>query len=204
MPEISRRTGKRKKRPVTFEAYLGRFRLLQYALEKDERSLKWIRGDSYRAFLRRFGRSQDAVLSSVVITEETLVRRIQKRQRLCERYASRLVRAIARIPAPELREYALLHYLYGLTHEDIADQSFFSVRTVYRHGNKAKTALKEALLKVGPRCRPISPGKFYVKGILPRRVYDLDPVSRSVAEVAVRRWGNPSWKGLIGREDLGA
>jgi hypothetical protein len=176
---------------LTFEEYLARFRLLRHALEKDERALLMISGAPYRDFERLFSSSRDPALARMVLTEPKLRERIEKRRRLCERYAARLARGVEKIGVEELREYARLHYLYGLTHEMIAEQSFFSVRTVYRHGKKAKEAMEKALLEVSPKIRRIPSGRFGVKGPLRMKDYRVDRVSHSVATLNARKNSAP-------------
>lgn len=164
---------------MTLDEYVARFQLLQHSAEKDERSLKLMSSGAYQAFLHRFGNAQDPMISSLLISEVALRKKYEKKQRLCERYALRLTRAISQIPSGELREYALNHFLYGLTHEEIAEQSFYSVRTVYRHAKKAKEALRCALLSVQPKLRRTQPGRYRVKGKLPRREKRMDATTKS-------------------------
>ena len=176
---------------MTMEEYLARFRLLQHAAEKDERTLALLKSPAYRSFIHRFKNSEDPVLSCTVLTEKALTARLEKRQRLCERYASRIARVIAGIQTPELKEYALYHFLYGLTHEEIAERSYFSVRTVYRHAKKAREDLRIELLRVSPKIKKIPSCKFSVQGKLKRRSFLMDEVSRSVAICTARRRGVP-------------
>lgn len=176
---------------MNLEEYLARFRLLQHAAEKDERNLEMFSQEGYRSFVHRFSASSDPVLSRMVLTEEVLQRRLKKRQRLCERYAARIARAVEKIPVEELREYARLHFLYGLTHETIAEQSFYSVRTVYRHGKKAREEMRKALLAAMPKRKKIPPARFRVKGILRIKNYEIDRVSHSVATLTARKKSAP-------------
>ena len=172
---------------MTFDEYLNRYRLLQHALERDERSLALMQKAPCRQFLHQLEGTSNATLQGVILTREVLQNRIFRRKRICQRYALRLARAIGEISVPELREYATFHYLYGLTHEEIAESSFYSVRTVYRHGKKAKKALEEALLRVGPKRKEIPSSRFHVKGRLPRKNYGVDRISRSIATLTARR-----------------
>lgn len=166
---------------MTLDEYVARFRFLQHSAEKDERSLKLLSSGAYRAFLHRFEKAQDPMISSVLISEKALRKSLDKKQRLCERYALRLTRAIAQIPPGELKEYALNHFLYGLTHEEIAEQSFYSVRTVYRYAKKAKEALTRAMLSVQPRRIRTKPARYKVKGELSRKEKKMDYQTRCVA-----------------------
>ena len=119
---------------LTFDEYLNRYRLLQHALEKDERSFALMQKAPCQRFFHEVEGTSHAALLGVSFTEEALRKRILRRKRICQRYALRLARAIEKISVPELKEYATFHYLYGLTHEEIAESSFYCVRTVYRHG----------------------------------------------------------------------
>ncbi len=166
---------------MTLDEYIARFRLLQHSAEKDERSLNLYSSGAYRSFLRRFEGAKDPLLSSVLISEKKLRQDFEKKQRLCERYAIRLTRAISLIESPQLREIALCRYLYGLTHEEIAEQSFFCVRTVYRHSKKAKEELRKAMLRVQPKRIRIQRARYRVREKLPRKEVSLDRISRSVA-----------------------
>ncbi len=176
---------------MTFDEYLARFRLLQHALEKDERTLQLMQTEPCRRFTQWFGETETMPLRGLLLSEAVLRERILRRKRLCERYAARLARAIDTISVPELKEYATFHYLYGLTHEEIAESSFYSVRTVYRHGKKAKRAMEEALCRVGPKRKRILSCRFRVKGDLPRKNYGIDRISRSVATLTARRKSMP-------------
>jgi hypothetical protein len=176
---------------MTFEEYLVRFRLLQHALEKDERTLGLMQKDSYRQFYSRFADSGEESLERLVVSEKALRERIARRERLCQRYALRLARAIDRIGVPELKEYAAFHYLYGLTHEEIAESSFYSVRTVYRHGKKAKKAMEAAMHEVGPKIGRIPSNRFRPAGRLRRKNYAVDRVSRSIATLTARQKSHP-------------
>ena len=172
---------------MTLEEYVGRFRLLQHSAEKAQRRLELYSTGAYQGFLRRFEGCRHPELSSVLFTTESLKRDLEKKQRLCERYAIRLSRAISLMEAGELRDYAMYHYLYGLTHEQIAEQSFFCVRTIYRYARYAREALRKAMLQVKPRAVRCAPNRFRVKGRLRRKNTDLDRIARSVAAATAFR-----------------
>lgn len=172
---------------MTLEEYVGRFRLLQHSAEKAQRRLELYSSGAYQSFLRRFEGSCHPALSSVLLTTESLRKDLEKKQRLCERYAIRLTRAISLMEAGELKDYALQHYLYGLTHEQIAEQSFFCVRTVYRYARAARRALTRAMLQVKPKSVRTAPCRYRVKGKLSRKRTDLDRISRAVASCTALR-----------------
>ena len=172
---------------MTLEEYIGRFRLLQHSAEKAQRRLELYSTGAYQGFLRRFEGCQHPELSSVLFTTESLRRDYERKQRLCERYALRLTRAISMMEAGELRDYALYHYLYGLTHEQIAEQSFFCVRTIYRYARHARLALAKALLQVMPKALRTEPRKYRIRGRLKRRNTDLDRIARAVASATTLR-----------------
>jgi len=179
---------------MTLEEYIGRFRLLQHSAEKAQRRLELFSSGAYQGFLRRFEGCSHPELSSVLFTTESLRADLAKKQRLCERYALRLTRAIALMEPGELRDYALYHYLYGLTHEQIAEQSFFCVRTVYRYARHARLALIKTLRQVGPKPIRTPPRRYRIKGRLPRKNTDLDRISRAVASAtALRRRDGSRW-----------
>lgn len=184
---------------MTFEEYVGRFRLLQHGAEKAQRRLELYSSGAYQGFLSRFEGCGRPELSSVIFSTEELQRDLAKKQRLCERYAVRLTRAISLMESGELRDYALQHYLYGLTHEQIADQSFFCVRTVYRYARHARLALMEALKKVHPKAVRTEPCRYRIRGRLPRKRTDLDRVSRAVASATAlrRRDGSRRYFGAV-------
>lgn len=179
---------------MTLEEYVGRFRLLQHSAEKAQRRLELYSTGAYQGFLRRFEGSSHPELSSVLFTTESLKRDLMKKQRLCERYAVRLTRAISLMEAGELRDYALYHYLYGLTHEQIAEQSFFCVRTIYRYARHARLALTRALHQVGPKAIRTEPHRYRICGRLKRKNTDLDRIARAVASTtALRRRNGSVW-----------
>jgi len=177
----------RERRNLTFEEYLTRYRLLQHSVEKDQRSVGLLQGEAYRSFCHHFEHTKDPYLSVSILTKRNLEERVRRRRRLCERYAARIARAAERIADPELREYARFRYLYGLTHEQIADCSFYSVRTVYRHAGKAREAMKKSLLEISPKWKRIPPARFSVCGTLRQKDYRITSVCRSVATLTARR-----------------
>ena len=179
---------------MTLEEYIGRFRLLQHSAEKAQRRLELYSTGAYQGFLQRFKGCHHPELSSVLFTTESLREDLAKKQRLCERYAIRLTRAISLMEAGELRDYALNHYLYGLTHEQIAEQSFFCVRTIYRYARHARLALIKALHEVGPKPIRTEPHRYRIKGQLTRKNIELDRVARAVASAtALRRRDGSKW-----------
>ncbi len=176
---------------MTMEEYLGRYRLIQHSIEKDERSLVLLTGKSYQAFLRCFFETDNPILKKALKSEGTLREALARKRRLAERYATRITRAISHIPTQELREYALYHYLYGLTNEEIAEQSFFCVRTVYRYARKAREQLRLALRAVGPKAVRCAPCRYYPVGQIPRKKTDPDRITRSVAFCTALRRREP-------------
>ncbi len=176
---------------MTFDEYLGRFRLLQHALERDERSIGLMESAAYASFSMRFGNAKDPRLRGYAREAERIKERLARRRRLCERYAARLALAVSKIPSGELQEYARYHYLYGLTHEEFSEVSFYSVRTVYRIARKAKAAMTEKLLEVSPKICRIKPAKFRIKGSLRQKSYHLGKEARSVATLTARRKSEP-------------
>lgn len=184
---------------MTLEEYVGRFRLLQHSAEKAQRRLELFASGAYQGFLKRFEACGRPELSPVLLSTEELRRDFAKKQRLCERYAIRLTRAISLMEPGELRDYALQHYLYGLTHEQIADQSFYCVRTVYRYARHARLALMKAMKQVEPKPLRTAPHRYRIKGRLPRKRVSLDKISRAVASVTAlrRREGVARYYGVI-------
>ena len=176
---------------MTFEEYLARFHLIQHAINKDEKMLELFSGPGFGSFLRRFAESQNPTLKKFLISPEALKKRIAKRKRLAEKYAIRLARACNLMENPELREYAVYHFLSGLTHEDLAERSHFCVRTVYRQGKKARKELEKCLLLVMPKRKRITGKKFTCSKAFSLRRYALDAMQRSIAAVSARRRGAP-------------
>lgn len=176
---------------MTFDEYTTRFRLLQHGVEQDEKMLKLLRGKAYQNFATRFGKTENPVLRALILTEERVEARRRKRQKLCERYGERIARAAALIESSPLREYALYHYLYGLTHEEIAEQSFYCVRTVYRHGKEARRELEKALLSLMPKPKRTKDARYKIRGKLPGKKKGVDKFSQSVAFSTARRKSLP-------------
>ncbi len=176
---------------MTFDEYISRYWLLQRAVEQDEKSLALMQSESYRSFVHHFGESASPVLRAFALGENSLKEKLNRHRRLCERYATRLALAISLISVEEIRDFARLHYLYGLTHEEIAEMSFFSLRTVYRHAKRAKSELKKQLRAVSPKQKRIPPARFLVKGTLPRKKYRMDPVSKNAAKHTALRKSQP-------------
>ena len=164
-----------------------RFRSFRYAVETETKRLDLIQSPAYRSFLTCIGDVQNPVLRQCIADQKEIERSLKRKKRLYQRYALRLARAIAAISIPELRKYALYRYLYGLTQEEIADWSLWSVRTVYRYGKQAKKAIEEALLQVSPKCKRIPHAVFRVKGVLRKKDYSCHPSTASSARLSAQR-----------------
>lgn len=178
---------------MTLDEYITRFRLLQRSAEQEEKRLNLLKGRAYQRFSARFAKAQSPLLSAYVVTVQEVENRWRRKQRLCERYGERIARATSLIESPVLREYALCRYLYGLTHEEIAEQSFYCVRTVYRHGKQAKKELEKALLSLMPKPRRTKDGRFHVRGKLPKpkKKRGVDRFSQTAATITAHRFGLP-------------
>ena len=166
---------------MTLEEYLTRYRLLQRSLEEDERMLSLMNQTAYAAFLRRFGGADSAALSPFLVTRTSLEKRLERRGRLCLRYAERIALAASRIYSPVLRRHALNRYLFGMTFEDIARETGYSLRTVYRQDSRARLQMQAALRAVMPRPRRCPPGRFFCARRLPRRDYTVLLRDRTLA-----------------------
>ena len=172
---------------LTFDEYVGRYRMLQHVLERDEKSLALMEKEAYKDFARRFGKADDPVLRKYATEWEELKFRTEKKRRLCERYAERLARAIFLIPYGEVQEYARYHYLYGFTNEEFSEVSSYSLRTVYRLSIRAKRELTASLLRVQPVRKRLYGKKFKGSGALPRKSYRLGREHRSLAALTAHR-----------------
>ena len=173
---------------MTFDEYMIRFRLVQRETEQEEKRLNLLKGKAYQRFSKCFSQTENPLLSALVLSAQKVEKRWKHKQRLCERYGERIARAIDLIESPVLREYALCRYLYGLTHEEIAEQSFYCVRTVYRHGKAAKKELEKALLSLMPHVKRTKAGRFHVlRGRLPRVKKKSDRFSYSASLFTARR-----------------
>ncbi len=179
---------------MTLDEYVTRYRLLQRAVEQDERVLFLMDQAPYSSFIRRFGDGSSRDLAPHVLSHTLLENRLRRRERLCLRYAERLARAVALIRSPVLQQYALCRYLYGMTQESIAQNHFFSLRTTYRHARSAARAMTEAMKQVEPKVRRTPPGRYTCAVRLPRRDYAVTRENRAAA----RR------RGIYGLESKGA
>lgn len=165
---------------MTFDEYYARYRLLRISLDKKDRMRSMLNRKDYRSFLDRFGGGVAPALNNLLITDKELEESIARRTKLAGRYAARLAKAAENIASPPLREYAVLRFVYGLTHEEIADLSFYSVRTVYRHSHQAKKALEAELRKIKPKAKKAK-GKYRLtRGVLKKRNYKIDAVTASL------------------------
>lgn len=166
---------------MTLDQYVTRYRLLMRSIERDEKTLAMLERSACASFLRRFGDSQSAAMAPHLLTTQTIRERLKRRERLCLRYAERMARATALIHSPVIRQHAQYRYLFGMTQEDIARESYFALRTVYRHGAKAKDAMFRAMLAVEPRPARCAPGRFRADRPLPRRSYTVTGAERAAA-----------------------
>ncbi|MBP5288922.1 MAG: hypothetical protein J6Z79_03510 [Clostridia bacterium] len=166
---------------MTLEQYMIRYRLLQRAVEQDEQLLILMEQAPYAAFLRRFGSACRGTPAPRLLTPQSIRDRMRRRGRLCSRYAERIARAVALIHAPVIRQYAVCRYLYGMTQEDISRKCFYSLRTVYRQGARAKDAMERAMRVVSPRPARTKSTRYRSAAPLPRRDYSVTNAERAAA-----------------------
>lgn len=176
---------------MTFDEYLSRYRLLEHAVERDEKNLKMLKNSAFYKFSERYGSSRDALLRSCAEEESVLEERIRRRKRLCERYAIRLSHGIAAMEPGERKEYARYHFLFGMSNEAFAEISHYSVRTVYRFSREAKKELLRCLLAQSPKPRRISHGRFRVTNGCLRTKKSLAIESRRLAALRSKQKGKP-------------
>ncbi len=134
---------------------MARFEALKRKITEIQREKCLRASPQFRLFIdqARQTRALAILPESVVMPEKEWEIRIRRMQRLYCKYAARIAAACEKIDSGPIRQYAIQRYLYGCTHEEIADRSFYSLRTVYRQGARAKKELRARLLKEMPQVR---------------------------------------------------
>ena len=185
---------------MTFDEYINRYSLIRYMLERDSRNLRILEGRAPGAFTEAFSTAGSPILQELTRENEKLKASIERKKSLCRRYAIRLSRAVAEIEDRDLQWYARYRYVFGLTREELAEVSFYSLRSSYRIGIAAKKEMIRAMRAVSPKLRRIPPMKFSVKGTLRMKDYSVTARSTRIAAVFARNrkagetlhpWRNP-------------
>ncbi|MBR3837131.1 MAG: hypothetical protein IKJ74_03210 [Clostridia bacterium] len=185
---------------MTFDEYINRYSLIRYMLERDSRNLRILEGRVPGAFAEAFSTAGSPILQGLTRENEKLKASIERKKRLCRRYALRLSKAVAQISDLDLQWYARYRYVFGLTREELAEASFYSLRSSYRVGVAAKKEMIRAMRAVSPRPRRIPSARFSVKGTLRIKDYSVAARSSRIAAVFARHrkageplhpWRNP-------------
>ncbi|MBQ3074612.1 MAG: hypothetical protein IJC26_00960 [Clostridia bacterium] len=185
---------------MTFDEYVNRYNLIRYVLERDSRNLRILEGRGNGAFFEAFSTSESPVLQGLSREKDKLRASVERKKRLCRRYALRLSKAVAEIDDCDLQWYARYRYVFGLTREELAEVSFYSLRSSYRVGVAAKKEMIRAMRVVSPHPRRISPARFFVKGPLRMKDYSVTARKSRIAAVFARNrkagetlhpWRNP-------------
>lgn len=169
---------------MTFDEYIARYRMLLLSLENDERMNILLDDRNYISFMNKLNnaKSLSAEQKSMIMPYQNIKCRIDKYERLIMRYALRLAKACSLIDYQPVREYAILRYIYGISNDKIADSSFYSLRSIYRHASRARKELSENLLKVMPRPLHLTDKKFRPSHKIRIRDYSIsDELARTLA-----------------------
>ena len=100
----------------------------------------------------------------VFISLEVLERELSHRERVLRFATAKMQAAIARTGDPNLSNYIICKYFYGMKNTAIANTFNFSERQIYRISSSAKERLYRELLKLMPKPRRGETGKkWYLK-----------------------------------------
>ena len=146
---------------MTFEEYTARYSSLKSLILHYEEKRALRASDAYRSFLQNVELSGAASeMPTGVFLPENLNERIARAWRLYRKYLVRLARACDMLRDPALRSFAVNRYLYGLTHEEIAQRGHYAIRTVYRQSREVKKQLRGFLLLMMPNARRTPPQTY--------------------------------------------
>lgn len=95
----------------------------------------------------------------VFISLEVLERELSHRERVLRFATAKMQAAIARTGDPNLSNYIICKYFYGMKNTAIANTFNFSERQIYRISSAAKERLYRELLKLMPKPRRGETGK---------------------------------------------
>ncbi len=142
---------------MTVETYLYGFRMLARSIVNDSEISALYKEKSGALIRRRLDGSntltpEEAVLvRRVLFNEEAFRQKLEKKKRLYDRYIVKLSRACEMIRDERYRDFIVLHYVYDIPAEDIAERKCYAQRSVYRIGKQARKKLSEVLLSLSPK-----------------------------------------------------
>jgi len=147
---------------MTFEEYFALSLSIRERILQLERLEEIRKGEEYRKFEAFAGKAGAiGALPAGILLTENLGEKRARLLRLYGKYLKKLARACEMIPQAHVKEYAVRHYLYGLTNEAIAEQTHYAARTVYRHALIARREMKKNLLLFSPKCRRVQEKRFF-------------------------------------------
>jgi len=142
---------------MRIEAYLYAFRMLVRSITADQEMLDLYRRNKTGFLHTRFkGKNsftaeENEVVLRILFNEVTFHKKLEKKKRLYDRFVVKLSRCIAEIRDDRYREFLILHYLYDVPAEVIADKKNYAERSVYRLGKEARKRLEKEILAVSPK-----------------------------------------------------
>lgn len=142
---------------MTIEAYLYCFKTLTRSIISDQEMLDLYRRNK-NAFLHTrlseknsFTPEENEHVLKMIFSEDTFRKKLNKKKRLYDRFTARIARCAFEIRDDRFRDYIILHYIYDIPAEDIAEKKNYAERSMYRLGKEARKRLASEILKTSPK-----------------------------------------------------
>ena len=142
---------------MNIQEYLSYYADLQDSIKKDEALLSLLKSKGYRSLISRligkdsFSSKERQIICQNVFDEERLKKCIKRKTALYEKATYKITTAASGFKNKALRDYVINRYVYGFTHEEVAEMCYYSERQLYRLAKSAKAELYKALLLLMPK-----------------------------------------------------
>ena len=155
---------------MNVKEYIGRYEALEQSIKRDERLLAMLENSCGGTLLDRLNGTREGLspegirtVSRLVYGTDRLRSRLNRKIRLYEKYTVKLTLAAEKIKKKALRDYVVNHYLYGFTHEEVAEMNHYCERQIYRQAQEARRELTKALISLNPRTHRLKGRRNHIK-----------------------------------------
>lgn len=142
---------------MTIEAYLYCFKTLTRSIISDQEMLDLYRRNK-NAFLHTrlseknsFTPEENEHVLRMIFSEDSFKSKLNKKKRLYDRFAAKIARCAYEIRDDRFKDYIILHYIYDIPAEDIAEKKHYAERSIYRLGKEARKRLETQIKRLAPK-----------------------------------------------------
>ncbi len=144
---------------MTIEAYLYCFKTLTRSIISDQEMLDLYRRNK-NAFLHTrlseknsFTPEENEHVLRMIFSEDSFKSKLNKKKRLYDRFAAKIARCAFEIRDDRYRDFIILHYIYDVPAEDIAEKKHYAERSIYRLGKEARKRLEAEIKRLAPKAK---------------------------------------------------